>query len=70
MKALKLENETYIGDGAYVGFDGFSIILWCDRDNGENWVALEPEVFASLLYFAATKCGPNFPITKKKAAEP
>lgn len=64
MKTLKLHNETYIGDGAYAGFDGWSIILWCDRENGENWVALEPQVFASLLRFAAT-CGPNFPINKK-----
>jgi hypothetical protein len=42
IKALK--ERVYLGDGLYAQHDGWQIWLMCERDNGENAVALEPEV--------------------------
>lgn len=44
--------KTYIGDGAYAEFDGYSIIL--TTENGisiQNRIVLEPEVYESLVRF-------------------
>ncbi len=44
--------KEYLGDGAYVRFDGFS--LWLTTENGyqtTNEICLEPEVYAALLRF-------------------
>lgn len=41
--------KQYIGDGAYVDYDGFALIL--TTENGisiQNTVVLEPEVWESL----------------------
>ena len=49
--------KVYLGDGAYAFFDGFTI--WLTTENGirgTNVVALEPEVYKSLVRFA-TKNG-------------
>lgn len=44
--------ETYLGDGVYATFDGYQI--WLAVNHHENKVvALEPEVFANLLAYAA-----------------
>jgi hypothetical protein len=41
----KLGDETYLGGGLYVSFDGWYVILRAPRDDGkETWVALEPPV--------------------------
>lgn len=57
--------EEYLGDGLYASFDGWMITLRAPCGDGVNhWVGIEPEVFAALLYFAATSCGPNFSIIK------
>jgi hypothetical protein len=45
-------NEIYLGDGLYASFDGWQILLRAPRENGDHMVALEPEVFNSLLGFA------------------
>jgi hypothetical protein len=47
------DGETYLGDGLYASFDGYQIVLRAPRDGGDHWVALEPEVFAALVKFAA-----------------
>jgi hypothetical protein len=47
----KAVNETYLGDGLYASWDGFSIWLRAPRSNGDHYVALEPEVFTALLKF-------------------
>lgn len=36
--------ERYLGDGLYVHYDGYQIILTAPRENGDHVVALEPEV--------------------------
>lgn len=43
--------KTYIGDGAYVSFDGYHFIISTERDNGVHWIGLEPPVFDALIKF-------------------
>jgi hypothetical protein len=45
--------ETYLGDGLYASFDGFTIWLRAPRENGDHVVALEPLVYAELIRFVA-----------------
>ena len=46
----KTNPEIYLGDGVYVEFDGFGIILKAnDHRNPTDTIALEPEVFNSLV---------------------
>jgi len=41
--------RDYLGDGVYVRFDGYSIVLYLDNGYGEHTtIALEPEVLAAL----------------------
>lgn len=44
-------NETYLGDGLYVSFDGFMLTLRAPRDGGDHWVGLEPQVFNALVNY-------------------
>jgi hypothetical protein len=46
-----LRKETYLGDGLYASFDGWHIVLRAPRQEGDHIVALEPEVFASLVTY-------------------
>ena len=34
--------EVYIGDGVYARWDGFSVLLKTERDNGTHHIYLEP----------------------------
>jgi len=43
--------KTYIGDGAFVSNDGWSIIVECDRENGRNFVHLEPDMVVRLVEY-------------------
>jgi hypothetical protein len=46
----KLGDETYLGGGLYVSFDGWYVILRAPRDDGkETWVAREPPVVSAFL---------------------
>jgi hypothetical protein len=36
--------EQYLGDGLYVSFDGYHVVLRAPRVGGDHFVALEPEV--------------------------
>lgn len=45
--------ETYIGDGLFVSYDGFTIWLRAPREGGDHIVALEPLVYAELVRFVA-----------------
>lgn len=42
------KDAEYLGDGAYASFDGMHVILWAERENGWNWVALDDQVLAAL----------------------
>jgi hypothetical protein len=41
--------EKYLGDGVYVRFDGFQLILRAIGATHEHFVVLEPEVFLTLI---------------------
>jgi len=45
----KYSKKKHLGDGLYVEFDGFHFILSAERENGWNWVGLEPSVFDELI---------------------
>jgi len=47
----KYSQLWYLGDGLYAKFDGYHIILETERENGRNWIGLEPSVFRSLIDF-------------------
>ena len=46
-----MNKETYLGDGLYARFDGFSIWLRAPREAGDHIVALEPAVWRQLLQY-------------------
>ncbi len=51
--------KHYIGDGVYVDFDGYSLIL--TTENGIhtiNTIILEPDVYATLVQYVANLKGP------------
>lgn len=43
-------SDTYLGDGVYVSFDGYAIVLAVNHHDNKV-VVLEPEVYASLVRF-------------------
>ena len=47
----KYSQETYLGDGLYVHFDGYQFILRAPRELGDHYVALEPSVFDNFLLY-------------------
>lgn len=52
----RMRGLEHIGDGVYVGNDGFHI--WLGANHHENMtVALEPAVFVALVRYAATTMG-------------
>lgn len=57
--------RTYLGDGLHAEFDGFGIKLYCDREDGEHWVYLEPFVYHELIYWVkelrSASAKPNTP---------
>jgi hypothetical protein len=57
------ERETYLGDGVYARYDGWSIWLRTPRENGHHVIALEPEVFNKLAEFARRCWRPDPPAT-------
>jgi hypothetical protein len=52
---IKATNETYLGDGLYASFDGFSIWLRAPREHGDHYVALEPPIFYAFIEYAKEK---------------
>jgi hypothetical protein len=47
----KYSEKSYLGDGLFCHFDGFHFILSTERENGEHYVGLEPEVFDMLIRY-------------------
>lgn len=43
--------EVYLGDGLYASFDGYQFVLRAPRENGDHWVALEPQVMRAFMEF-------------------
>jgi hypothetical protein len=46
-----MNNETYLGDGLYASYDGFSFTLRAPRIHGDHYVVLEPQVYHEFLKF-------------------
>lgn len=69
MSTETLLDREYLGDGVYVGHDGWNVVLWLDEPGafGPNAIALEPSVVASLdrylirLAATPTPTGPGGP---------
>lgn len=38
------KQKRYLGDGLYVHFDGWHVVLTAPRESGDHYVALEPSV--------------------------
>lgn len=55
--------RTYLGDGLYCHYDGFQFNLIAPRENGEHFVALEPEVLMNFLKIVEKKCNVTIEIT-------
>jgi hypothetical protein len=43
-----LEHRRYLGDGVYVGFDGYAIVLSAENGIAAKEIVLEPDVWAAL----------------------
>lgn len=48
---MKLDEETYLGDGVYARFDGYQVWLRTPRENGDHEIALEPKVYEALTNY-------------------
>lgn len=44
--------QVYLGDGVYASYRGPDIELKTEREHGEHFICLEPEVFEALIQFA------------------
>lgn len=45
------KNKIYLGDGAYVEFNGWDFIISTDRSGVEHWIALDPPMVERLREF-------------------
>lgn len=43
-----LDHRRYLGDGVYVGFDGYAIVLSAENGVTAREIVLEPDVWAAL----------------------
>jgi hypothetical protein len=41
--------KTYIGDGVYARWDGMTVLLETERDNGRHYIYLEPQHVESIV---------------------
>lgn len=50
MRHSDLQNKEYLGDGVYVGHDGYHVIIYLEDEGvyGRNSIALEPSVLIAL----------------------
>lgn len=63
-------SKSYLGDGVYVDFDGFGLVLTTeDGLRATNTIVLEPEVYESLVTYAAV-LQRSFKGTKADAVDP
>lgn len=46
------KDAEYMGDGAYASFDGMHVLIWAERENGWNYVALELPVWRAFRQYA------------------
>lgn len=44
--------EEYLGDGVYVSYDGFAILLRAPREHRDHFIVLEPRELKALVDYA------------------
>jgi hypothetical protein len=49
-----LERRRYLGDGVYVGFDGYAIVLSVENGMVSREIVLEPVVWTALVKWVET----------------
>lgn len=47
-----MTDETYLGDGLYVSFDGYQFKLRAPRFEGDHEVYLDPQVYKAFVVYA------------------
>ena len=47
----RTNEEVFLGDGAYVRFDGWSLMLRAPREHGDDIIVLEPAAWQTLRQF-------------------
>lgn len=50
-----LDNETYIGDGLYVSFDGYQYRLRAPREDGDHFIFMEQSVLDNFIRYVEFK---------------
>lgn len=50
-----IDKEVYLGDGLYAKYDGYQFTLRAQREDGDHYVCMEPEVFEMFEEFV-DKC--------------
>lgn len=71
MQPSQLIDKEYLGDGLYVGSDGYNLRLYTERPDGWHYVGLEPEVLWAFdeyrIRFAEKYKAPQYkPLQKEK----
>jgi len=59
-----MNDETYLGDGCFVSYDGWQLKLRTPREEGDHVVYLEPRVFSELVEYAQSVGGMKPPEPK------
>jgi hypothetical protein len=58
--------EEYLGDGLYAHDDGYHIVLSAPRENGPDYVALEPEVLQNFFQYLERTRGLEITVKRKE----
>jgi hypothetical protein len=54
LRELGCVRTGYIGDGVYVGYDGYQVWLLTQRSEGIHEIALEPRAISDLVRYVHT----------------
>jgi hypothetical protein len=63
-------NETCLGDGLYVSFNGSQVILRVPRAEGDHRVALEPDVMIALQRYLADLARKHPELRRRSSTSP
>ncbi len=47
----KYSKKLHLGDGLFVHFDGWHLVLTAPRETEDHYVCLEPDVFETLIEY-------------------
>jgi hypothetical protein len=49
-----IKKPVYLGDGLYCVYDGYTVVLSAEHENGTHYVAIEPDVMRNLDAYRET----------------